>query len=412
MNLLQDILTYIRRIIKTPNNTVITDNLLIDYVNRFWLMDVDARIQLFDLKTKYQFQTTPGIDQYNMPLYNVQTEPGGSNISWFPVYQGFMMPARVNGINIPLYTQASLFYNLWPNYIQQQIQVGTGDGTNGPYTLNLPFFPALPGHVDVTGVIAYANKFNNYQDPIFISNTQISNNDPFIQTVPVTSVFSGIYFLATNSNGQNIIVADSGQFLQSGTGGDLYGLLMTPGTAPGGIGADGNPISGGNEPLPFTSEPARYSTSLNTINYNTGQATFYFSEPIPSGTPISAQCYYYQSGIPRSVLFYNNTLTFRPPPNIQYFVELECYLSPAAFLNTSNAIPFGYMAEYIARGAARKLLSDTGDWEQFNSYEPLFREQETLIWKRSQRQWTATRTDTIFSNSGFQSNYNQSAIGT
>jgi len=101
--------------------------------------------------------------------------------------------------------------------------------------------------------------------------------------------------------------------------------------------------------------------------------------------------------LPRGVLFNNNTLTFRSPPDTQYLVQLDAYLSPAAFLNSPNAIPFGYMAEYIARGAARKILSDTGDVEQFNFYEPLFREQETLVWKRSQRQFTSTRTPTIFS---------------
>ena len=76
---------------------------------------------------------------------------------------------------------------------------------------------------------------------------------------------------------------------------------------------------------------------------------------------------------------------------------MDAYLSPSAFLNTATAIPFGYMAEYIARGAARKILSDTGDQDQFMFYEPLFREQELLVWKRSQRQWTATRTETIYS---------------
>jgi hypothetical protein len=55
------------------------------------------------------------------------------------------------------------------------------------------------------------------------------------------------------------------------------------------------------------------------------------------------------------------------------------------------------MAEYIARGAARKILTDTGDVEQFQFYEPLFREQELLVWKRSQRQWTNNRTYTIYS---------------
>ena len=412
MNLLSNIITYIRRIVKTPNNQVLTDNLIIDYINRFWLMDVDARIQLFDLKTTYQFQTIPGIDSYNMPLYNAQTEPSGDTIAWFPVYQGFMQPVSVNGINIPLYTQKASFNNLWPNYVQQQIQVGTGNGTNGPYTLNLPFFPAVPGHIDITGIISYANEFNSYQDPIFVTNTQITNNNFFIECIPTTSIIPAVYFIATNDNGKNITVSDSGQFLESGTGGNLFGLLMQPGNAPGGLDTTSNPIPNGNIPLPFGAEPERYSTTLNTINYNTGQTTFYFPEPIPDGTPIQAQCYYYQPGIPRSVLFYNNTLTFRPPPNTQYLVDLECYLSPAAFLNSSNAIPFGYMAEYIARGAARKILSDTGDVEQFMFYEPLFKEQEILVWKRSQRQWTATRTETIFSNSGFRSNYNQSSIGT
>ena len=50
-----------------------------------------------------------------------------------------------------------------------------------------------------------------------------------------------------------------------------------------------------------------------------------------------------------------------------------------------------------ARRFARKILSDTGDIEQFQFYEPLFKEQELLVWKRSQRQFTATRTQTIYS---------------
>ena len=63
MNLLKDVIIYIRRIIKSPSNNVITDDLIIDYINRFWIMDLSARMQHFDLKTKYSFQTVPGIDQ-------------------------------------------------------------------------------------------------------------------------------------------------------------------------------------------------------------------------------------------------------------------------------------------------------------------------------------------------------------
>jgi hypothetical protein len=69
------------------------------------------------------------------------------------------------------------------------------------------------------------------------------------------------------------------------------------------------------------------------------------------------------------------------------------------------------MCEYIARGAARKILADTGDIEQFQFYEPLFREQEMLVWKRSQRQFTATRTQTIFSEFSSQRPYNNFSGG-
>src|SRR6185436_1784736 len=137
MNMLQDILIYIRRIIKSPSNAVISDNLLIDYVNRFWLMDVDARIQVFDLKTKYQFQTTPGVDQYNMPLYSIQVEPGNQVIGMFPVYQGFLGPAYINGVQVPLHTQKNLFFDGYPNVVQNLQNVETGNG-GSTYNFNVP----------------------------------------------------------------------------------------------------------------------------------------------------------------------------------------------------------------------------------------------------------------------------------
>ncbi len=166
-----------------------------------------------------------------------------------------------------------------------------------------------------------------------------------------------------------------------------YGLLMVPGPAP-----------FGNQPLPGGAILGGYTTTKNTINYLTGVATgITFPVAIPVGEVINAQYYYFQTGLPRMILYYNNVITLRTPPDRQYLVELDAYLSPAAFLNTEAAIQFGYMAEYIARGAARKILSDTGDVEQFQFYEPLFLEQEILVWKRSQRQFTNDRTQTLYS---------------
>jgi hypothetical protein len=395
MNLLSDIITYVRRLIKSPSDALITDNLLIDYINRFWIMDVDARVQLFDLKNKYQFQTTPGVDKYNMPLNSVQTEPGSQIIGLYPVYQGFVPPCYINGIQVPFQTQKNQFFNIWPNIVQNLGVVGTANGTAGPYTLQVPIIgPTVPpnppfsglcrGHIDITGIIATGNNI----DPPITDSISASVNIP---SVPVTSVESQFYLTTIAADGSNVIAADSGWFLEGNTN---NGLLMTPGKAP-----------VGNQVL-----PGGYSPTMNTINYLTGAVTVTFPVAIPAGTNINAQCFFYQAGLPRSILYYNNTLTLRSIPDIQYLVEIDAYLSPAAFLNTSAAIPFGYMAEYIARGAARKILSDTGDWEQFDRYESIFSEQEMLVWKRSQRQWTASRTETIYSQgfgqgAGFNNNY-------
>jgi hypothetical protein len=413
MHFLSDVITYIRRIIKSPSNASISDNLLIDYINRFYISDVDARIQLFDLKTKYQFQTAPGVDQYNMPLYSIQTEtlgnPTSPDIGMYPVYQGFLGPCYINGINVAFETEKNGFFNSWPNITQYSNVVGTGNGTTGPYTLNIPILPNFPfppnpplqgllrGHIDISGIISTGNNV----DPPLISNAEINALTPFIQKMAVTSVLPAVYFTSIAADGSSIVISDSGQFLQDNVN---YGLLMQPGPAP-----FGN--------LPLTGGPApNYSLTQNTINYFTGVATnVYFPKAIPAGVCINAQCYYFATGLPRGILYYNNVITLRSPPDRQYLVELNAYLTPCAFFSTTAAIPFGYMAEYIALGAARKILSDTGDVEQMQFYEPRFREQESLVHIRSQRQWTSTRTQTIYSqgnHGGFAGNGNGYGGGT
>lgn len=355
-------------------------------------MDVDARIQLFDLKTKYQFQTAPGYDQYNMPLYQIQQEPGNQNINLYPVYQGFMAPCYVNGIQVPFYTDKQQFFNTWPNVVQQMITTIQGNGSAGPYNfqfpiapnfttpnpLNTPFNYILRGHVDMTGIVALAQTptYNTYNDPPIVTPLQAINTIP---AAAVANVFPAVYITSNGTDGSSIVVSDSGQFL---SGNQNLGLLMAPGKNP-----NNNAVL-----------PGGYGPTQNVINYFTGQVSnITFPAAIPPGVNIAAQCYFFQSGLPRGILYNNNTLTIRMPPSQQWLIEIDAYLSPAAFLNTAQALQFAYMAEYIARGSARKILSDTGDVEQFNFYEPLFREQEMLVWKRSQRQFTSTRTPTIYS---------------
>ena len=377
MNLLQDVLTYIRRLIKTPSNQVISDSLLIDYVNRFWILDVDARIQLFDLKCKYQFQTQPGVDQYNMPLYSLQTELGSQTISYYPVYQGFLDPVYVNGIQVPFQIDKTTFFNIWPNIVQQMFTIGTGNGSQTNFNFSFPVSPNnttppgppfqyfLRGHVDINGIIAAnsAASATNVQDPLF--GTTLNLN------VPYTSIYPAVYITSVDANGNSLVMQDSGQFLESG-GANLfnYGLLMNQGTAPFNYTAPTNGyetsfvITGATQANPcvltctstfaigqeitiegvvgmtqlngntyqvtansgttitlnvnstgFTaySSGGTASSLANSINYLTGQGNVTFPTPPAANAPISAQAFLFQCGLPRGVLFNNNTITLTKP---------------------------------------------------------------------------------------------------
>ena len=211
-----------------------------------------------------------------------------------------MLPAYVNGIQIPMYTERNSFWNLWPNYVQYLNPAAVGDGTEGPYTINLSQYPAIPGHLDMTGVISAGYP----SDPIF-SNTVSTQ-------IPYTSFQSGVKFTATDETGNNMTVQDTGIFLSTSTNSQLYGLLITQEV-------------GSNAYLPYSPSNYKvynaYSTTLNTVNYAQGTATVTFPNPVPVGASINAESLFFQPGLPRAVLYYNNVLTARPNPDISYSVS-------------------------------------------------------------------------------------------
>lgn len=137
--------------------------------------------------------------------------------------------------------------------------------------------------------------------------------------------------------------------------------------------------------------------SAGTVNYLTGAISVTFSANVQAGYNIQVQTNPYSPGTPRICLFFNNIFKFRPIPDKVYKAQFDVYVTPSQFLNTSDAIPFAYMAEYLARGAARKALSDVADEEQIRFYEPFFREQENLVLRRTERIRSGQRTPTIFS---------------
>lgn len=370
MFLLSDVITYVRRLIKSASNAVVSDALILDYINRFYVYDVPARLQLFELKTTYQFVTQPLVDQYNIPYYPAYATPGPMTVSPYPMYQMLEGPVLVDGVEIPLYTDPSSLVKVYPAFFQNEENDVAANG-GSTYSFMTANNPLLRANIDVNGQIAVANgqpiPFPSLNSAVFITGIDASNNIVTLQDV-----------------GPNYPPARA-------TGDANVGNLM------------------------LTSDLQAGNLTVNgTINYSTGQVTnANFVVAIPSGNEIQVKYCTLTTGFIRLAMFYNNTITLRPVPDDVYLMSFSAYLTPVAFLNTAAAMSFGYMSEYLARGAARKMLSDTGDWDQFDRYEPLFREQENNVLRRTERQNSVSRTPTIFTELTNQYGYwNQPGNGT
>lgn len=312
-NNLLDIITWVRRIIKSPSDQSITSESIVDYINRFYTFDMPERFQLFELKRQYTFETIPNIFIYQFP---------------YQQYQIYRPPIFCDGVEIGFYMFNDQFYRIYPEFVDNFFPF-MGNGTQGPYSVTFQRVPILRGFTDDLG---------NLLPYVFITAQDASLNMMYI----VDDGFGNLN--QTDATFQNIIVPNCG-----------------------------------------------------TVNYITGDATFSFNENVPSTNNIETQVSPYSAGRPRICLFFNNTIKLYPVPDRAYKIQGDVYVTPAQFLATTDAIPFAYMAEYIARGAARKILSDTGDLDQFQFYEPLFREQENLVLRRTGRQNGTQRTPTIYS---------------
>lgn len=314
----EDVITWVRRIIKSPNSDQVPDTTIQDYINRFYTYDVPARLQLFELKRRYTFETVRHVFQYQFP-YND--------------YQMILPPAYCDGVQIGYYQSNQQFYSIFPEFVNNQFQF-LGRDISGPYTVTFQKVPVLPGFIDDLG---------NLEPYVFITTTDVNGNGLFIVDTPTPGNPNIGTLIQTDATFQNIIEPNAG-----------------------------------------------------TINYVTGACTFTFDQVIPATSHIHTQTSPYSAGVPRIMLFFNNVIKLYPVPERSYKIQVDAYITPAQFLSTSDAIPFTYMSEYIAVGAARKMLRDNADYEMYQFYTEQLREMENQVLRRTDRQNSTQRTPTIF----------------
>lgn len=141
---------------------------------------------------------------------------------------------------------------------------------------------------------------------------------------------------------------------------------------------------------------ANTQTPQGVINYLTGVFSLTFINPPASGIPINSQCVFYQPSLPQAMLYYANTITLRPVPDQPYKITFEVYKSPTDLLSSSDVPGLNEWWQYIAYGAAKKILEDRLDMDTVALIYPEFLKQQCLVNRRNLVQYTNERPATIY----------------
>lgn len=95
------------------------------------------------------------------------------------------------------------------------------------------------------------------------------------------------------------------------------------------------------------------------------------------------------------MLYYNNTLTFRGPPNEAFSIKINAYQVEMPML-AGDPIKSDYLWRYIAYGAARDLMNDYREYEENQKNAPAFSDYKNKVYARTYQQQMNQRTTPRF----------------
>lgn len=104
--------------------------------------------------------------------------------------------------------------------------------------------------------------------------------------------------------------------------------------------------------------------------------------------------------MPTSVLYYNNQLTFRGPPDQTYNIRIAAYKIDYSFAGGTNTntgsiladAPEAYLKRYLAYGASLNIFTDAGEIDRYNEIFPVYRRHRAQVLARTWNQLQSQRT--------------------
>ncbi len=97
----------------------------------------------------------------------------------------------------------------------------------------------------------------------------------------------------------------------------------------------------------------------------------------------------YQPQRPTYVLYYNNELTFRGPPDKEYLIKIAAYQVELQI--TNGVLNQDYLYRYICYGTALDIFSDYGEMDKWREVFPAFQRYRALVYSRTYSQYQNQR---------------------
>jgi len=349
---LADIEKKVRLLTRLPSTAQLSQADLDNYINTFIVYDFPEQLRTFNLLKPFSFYTNPGQDVYDTNILSFAGATNNILYNFQNLYLTVHEPVYIAGFPA-LYTQdRQQFFGIYP-IINSISSIGvTGNGTAGPFT----------------GVI---NTQQSIVPPGTIQNIGLLQNNVLFSGIgtPGTGEAEGMALV-------DVPVVDGGTGFKLNIG-NLY---------------DPNSLAYRTALV----NPPTVVDPNNNINYLTGAFTINFSMNTLAGTPINSQTVPQQYALPQSLMFHNNQFTVRPVPDQTYAVNFEVFVRPTQLILAGDVPNLDEYWQYIAYGAAIKVLQDKMDLDSVNLIMPEFKVQERLCLRRTIVQYTNTRTATIY----------------
>lgn len=349
----------VRRLTASASESSLSTTDLDGYINDYYNTNFPYSIKIDQMRSVYTFFTEPYRDRYPLDVnYN----------------QGVRAPMYVEGIKGSFYKSRDQFFNVWPRfpYLNHPI---SGDGVTQIFNFTIGQVPFLTkevvlGGVDITGSPISVNDDGN-------GNLYLQTPNPVVSVPPFGSVYS----------------------------------QTTPPSIP--ANQVGLPVAG--MPNKNTLNPGLNAvTYVGTVNYVTGVFAINF---VPAGvTPIAGQqmtlwVSQYQTGRPYSLLFWNNEFTIRPIPKLIHKIEVETFLTPTQFMQTSDTPILNQWWKLIALGAALLVLEDRQDVAGIANLAPAYDREAGLCLERQSVEEIEQPNFTIFNSSNGSYGYGAGGLG-